>query len=265
MNHTAVIRQDFYGYVIERATHPPCRSGQESSTQSHSNFGLGGVELDLDADGVGDAGQVAGVAGDDGGLVADGGGDDDRVDDVGGPGGGAGNAGSAAGAVVVGDNVAALEHAGDLVLGSAAPGLGQHDDGHERAYAGGGDFVVQGEEVGAVPFGGEQGAGVVDDGRHQLAARWGSSSSSPVSVRNWRARCRDSAGRGPCSCSYSAISSRAAARPAACRAAARAFSVAASASQVETGLPSPAAAALMVSSTSAGTEIESFRTVMGSC
>src|SRR5882762_1321905 len=58
---------------------------------------LGGVELDLD---------------------------DDRVDDVGGPGGGAGNAGSAAGAVVVGDNVAALEHAGDLVLGSAAPGLG---------------------------------------------------------------------------------------------------------------------------------------------
>src|SRR5713226_7279201 len=40
MNHTAVIRQDFYGYVIERATHPPCRSGQESSTQSHSNFGL---------------------------------------------------------------------------------------------------------------------------------------------------------------------------------------------------------------------------------
>src|SRR5258706_9080508 len=40
MNHTAVIRQDFYGYVIERVSHPPCRSGQESSTQSHSNFGL---------------------------------------------------------------------------------------------------------------------------------------------------------------------------------------------------------------------------------
>src|SRR5713101_799803 len=45
MNHTAVIRQDFYGYVIERATHPPCRSGQESSTQSHSNFGLGAGRL----------------------------------------------------------------------------------------------------------------------------------------------------------------------------------------------------------------------------
>ena len=45
---------------------------------------LSGVEPDFDADGVGDAGQVAGVAGDDGGLVADGGGDDDGVHDVGG-------------------------------------------------------------------------------------------------------------------------------------------------------------------------------------
>src|SRR6266568_1502224 len=188
-----------------------------------------------------------------------------RAGDVGGPGGGAGNAGSPAGALVVGDDVAAFEHAGDLVLGSAAPGLGQDDGGHERADAGGGGFVVQGEEVGVAPFGGEQGAGVVDDGRHQLAARWGSLSSSPVSVRNWRARRRDSAVSGPCSCSYSAISSRAAARPAACRAAARAFSVAASASQAETGLPSPAAADLMVSSTSAGTEIESFRAVMRPC
>jgi hypothetical protein len=40
------------------------------------------------------------------------------------------------------------------------------------------------------------------------------------------------------------------------------FSVAASASQADTGLPSSAAAALIVSSTSGGTEIESFRTVM---
>jgi hypothetical protein len=51
-------------------------------------------------------GQVAGVAGDDGGLVADGGHDDDRVDDVGGPGGGAGQAGGAAGALVSGEDVA---------------------------------------------------------------------------------------------------------------------------------------------------------------
>src|SRR5258708_21122445 len=58
------------------------------------------------------------------------------------------------------------------------------------------------------------------------------------------------------------MSSRAAARPAACRAAARAFSVAGSASQADTGLPSSAAAALIVSSTSGGTEIDSFRTVM---
>ena len=40
------------------------------------------------------------------------------------------------------------------------------------------------------------------------------------------------------------------------------FSVAASASQADTALPSSAAAALMVSSTSAGTEIDSFRTAM---
>jgi hypothetical protein len=44
----------------------------------------GGVEPDFDADGVDDVGEVAGVAGDDGGLLADGGGDDDGVHDVGG-------------------------------------------------------------------------------------------------------------------------------------------------------------------------------------
>ena len=80
---------------------------------------------DLDADRVGDAGQVAGVAGDHGGLVTDGGYDDDRVDHVGGPGGGAGDTSGAAGALVVGEDVAGFEYPGDLVLGTAAPGLGQ--------------------------------------------------------------------------------------------------------------------------------------------
>ena len=80
----------------------------------------GGVEADLDSDGVGDVGQVAGVAGDDGGLVADGGGVDDGVDDVGGAGGGAGESGGAADAGVVGEDVAAFEDAGDLVLRAAA-------------------------------------------------------------------------------------------------------------------------------------------------
>jgi hypothetical protein len=41
----------------------------------------------FDADGVGDASQVAGVTGDNGGLVAHGGGDDDGIDDVSGAGG----------------------------------------------------------------------------------------------------------------------------------------------------------------------------------
>jgi len=39
-------------------------------------------EPDLDADGIGDAGEVAGIAGDDRGLVAYRGRDDDRVRDV---------------------------------------------------------------------------------------------------------------------------------------------------------------------------------------
>src|SRR5258708_6991690 len=63
--------------------------------------------------------------------------------------------------------VAAFEHAGDLVLGSAAPGPGQDDDdGDDGADARGGELVVQGEEVGVTAFGGEQRAGVVDDGAH---------------------------------------------------------------------------------------------------
>jgi hypothetical protein len=49
-------------------------------------MGSGREQADLDADGGGEAGEVAGVAGYDGGLVADGGGDDDGIDDVGGAG-----------------------------------------------------------------------------------------------------------------------------------------------------------------------------------
>jgi hypothetical protein len=43
---------------------------------------------------------------------------------------------------------------------------------------------VQGEEVGVALFGGQQRAGVVDDGGHYPAARWGSSSINPASMRN---------------------------------------------------------------------------------
>src|SRR5229473_1400230 len=106
------------------------------------------------------------------------------ADGVGGGGGCAGDAGGPAGGLVVGEDVAALEHPGDLVLGPAAPGLGQHDDRDDRADARAGQFVVQGEEVGVAPFGGQQRAGVVDDGGHYPAARWGSSSISPASMRN---------------------------------------------------------------------------------
>ena len=54
---------------------------------------------------------------------------------------------SQAGGLVVGEDVAGLEDPGDLVLGTAAPGLGQDDDRDERPDARSGQFVVQGEEV----------------------------------------------------------------------------------------------------------------------
>ena len=60
------------------------------------------------------------------------------------------------------------------MLGSAAPGLGQDDDdGDDRADARGGELVVQGEEVGVAAFGGEQRAGVVDDGAHLACGQLG--------------------------------------------------------------------------------------------
>src|SRR6266567_3852452 len=219
-------------------------------------------ELYLDADGISDAGQVAGIAGDDRGLVLDRGHDDDGIDHVRGAGRRAGNSGRTADPLIIGENAGALQDTGDLVLRPAAPGLRQHDNRHDRADPCPGHLIMQGQEIRIAALGCQQRPGVIDDRAHYPAANWVSSSSNPVSARNWRARCRDAAGSGPCSDSYPAISSRAAARPAACRAAARAFSVAASASQADTGLPSPAAAALIVASTSAGTEIDSFRTVI---
>ena len=60
------------------------------------------------------------------------------------------------------------------MLGSAAPGLGQDDDdGDDRADARGGELVVQDEEVGVAAFGGEQRAGVVDDGAHLACGQLG--------------------------------------------------------------------------------------------
>jgi hypothetical protein len=82
-------------------------------------------------------GQVAGVAGDDGGLVADGGHDDDRVDDVGGPGGGAGDASGTAGGLVVGEDVAGLEYPEDLVPWTAPAAVSSATEGLGHAGAGG--------------------------------------------------------------------------------------------------------------------------------
>jgi len=98
--------------------------------------------------------------------MADRGNDDDRVDDLGGSGGGAGDSGRAARAIIVGEDVAAFEYPRDLMLGPATPGLGQHHDWDDRADVCGGQFIVEGEEVWIVPFGGQQRTGVVDDGGH---------------------------------------------------------------------------------------------------
>jgi hypothetical protein len=96
--------------------------------------------------------------------VADCGGDDDGVDDIGGAGGRAGDAGGPAGGRVVGEDVAGLEDSRDLVLGPAAPGLGQDDNRDDGADASCGDLVVEGEEVGVAALSGQERAGVVDDG-----------------------------------------------------------------------------------------------------
>src|SRR5262245_52603653 len=122
---------------------PPPRALSLTSTCRMWVIGSRWVEADFHADGIGDVGEVAGVAGDDGGLVTDRGGDHDRVGDIGGARGGAGYPGGPADALVVGDDVAGFEDPGDLVLGAAAPGLGQHDDRHNGADPRGGEFVME--------------------------------------------------------------------------------------------------------------------------
>jgi hypothetical protein len=108
----------------------------------------GWVEAEFHADRVGDVGEVAGVNGDDWGLVTDGGGDQDRVDGIDRARGGAGYPGAPAEALVIRDDGTRLKDAGDLMLGAAAPGLGKHHDRHDRADAGCGELVVQSKESG---------------------------------------------------------------------------------------------------------------------
>jgi len=138
---------------------------------------------DFDADAVGDAGEVAGVAGDDGSLVAEGGGDDDGIHDGGGTRGGAGAAGGAAGLLVVREYVAAYEHAGVLVLGSAAPGAGQDDDDEgDGADPRAGELVVLGEEARGCGAAASSAPVSQTMARIRPAASSGSSSSRPASA-----------------------------------------------------------------------------------
>ena len=127
-----------------------------------------------------------------------------------------------------------------------------------------GQFVMQGEEVRITPLGRQQRAGVIDDRGHYPAARCGwlviqqpgleeeLAGPLPGRRRQWAGARFD-------------IRSPVRARPPCLPpgAAARAFSVAASASQADTGLPSSAAAALIVS-LQLGEELRStrFRTVI---
>jgi len=83
---------------------------------------------------------------------------------------------------VVGDDVAGFQHSRDAVLGSAAPGLGEDDDGYGGSDPVPGDLVMQGQEVGVGSLGGKQGTSVADDAGHQLAACCRASSAVPRSA-----------------------------------------------------------------------------------
>ena len=104
-------------------------------------------ELYIDADGVSHAGQVAGIAGDDRGLVLDRGHDDDGIDHVRRAGRRAGHARRTADPLIIGKNGAALQDPRYLVLRPAAPGLGQHDNRHYRADPRPGHLIMQGQEI----------------------------------------------------------------------------------------------------------------------
>jgi hypothetical protein len=131
-------------------------------TLSHADR-AGGRSGGVEADGVGDVGRVAG---DDWGLMAHGSGDDERVHDIGGARGGARYPGGRAEVLVVGEDVAAFEDRGDLVLRPAAPGLRQGQARDDRADTRGGELVMQGREVRVAAFSGQESAGVIDDGGH---------------------------------------------------------------------------------------------------
>ncbi|MEV1200359.1 hypothetical protein [Microbispora rosea] len=88
-----------------------------------------------------------GIAGDHGGLVSDGRHDDDSVDGVGRSCGSARNSRCTTDMLVVQANVAALQRAGDLVLGATSPCLGTCHRRHERTNTGVGQFIMQGKEV----------------------------------------------------------------------------------------------------------------------
>ena len=171
--------------------------------------------------------------------MADGGHDDDRVHDVGSPGGGAGDASGTAGGLVFGKDVAGLEDREIWCWGPPRQAWARTTtgtSGRMRALVSSSCRARKSESCRSAARSAPVSYTMVGITRRPAGAR--RQSARPRSGTGGRA---GDAGRGPCSPSYSAISSRAAARPAACRAAARAFSVAASASHADTGLPSAAA------------------------
>jgi hypothetical protein len=94
---------------------------------------------------------------------------------------GAGDADGAAGALVIGEDVAAFQDPRYLVLRPAAPRLGQHDHRDDQADPGSGRFVVQGQEVRVSALCCEQGASVVDDRAHCRPALRARAPSRPMS------------------------------------------------------------------------------------
>lgn len=111
-------------------------------------------------------GKVVGIACHYGRLLLDRSDHHDRVHHIGGARCPADDACGSAGSLVVRNDVATFESAGDLMLRSTPPGLRKNDNRHYRTNVSSSQFVVQGEEVWVASLGGMQSAGVIDDGAH---------------------------------------------------------------------------------------------------
>ncbi|CNE96601.1 Uncharacterised protein [Mycobacterium tuberculosis] len=114
-----------------------------------------GEEPEFHPDRLRKSAQIVRITGDHRRLMLHGNGHDDRVHHIGSPGRAAGDAGRATCALVVGPEVASLEHPGNPMLRASTPGLGEDDHRYDRTDSRGHQLSVQREKSRVPPFGGE--------------------------------------------------------------------------------------------------------------